>query len=94
MGTLTVDEQAVLERYGEDGCLVRRGRLDGLAGSYLHNAAVLSTTAKIVDLDDLLTRLAKACGLASVHNEERLGIDNAALQHARAADASQKGEEL
>ena len=77
MQSLSIDGRMALERYGDDGCLVRRG-----------------TTAKIVDLDDLLTRLAEAAGLASIHNEERLGIDNAALQHVRAADAAQKGEEL
>lgn len=94
MQSLSIDGRMALERYGDDGCLVRRGRLDGLAEGYLHNAGILSTTAKIVDLDDLLTRLAEAAGLASIHNEERLGIENAALHHVRAADAAQKGEEL
>lgn len=90
MASLSVDGVVALERYGDDGCLVRMGKLDGLAASYLHNSGALSTTAKIVDLDDLLCRLAASAGVACVHNEGRLGLTHGALEHARAADAAQK----
>ena len=87
---LAIDDQVALERYGDDGCLVRRARLDVRAGAYLHNAGILSTTAKAVDLDNLLARLGAEAGLEAVHNEKELGLTHEALEHARTADAAQK----